>query len=741
MISSLNDIKSVAQYLRRIGADVRSLRTAVVREMHGTYWKDLAVIRFSKKGAVDAPEEYAPTDTELAAIVAECETVEWPEVKFIKRLHDLPPQLKNADPKDIYEFRNEAGEIVMLQLRNYGEGNKYLPFTFWSDNKWRTMEPEGKLPLWGMDKIKDNSTVFIHEGAKAARYVQWMIEGQTKDARDALAECPWKDELVGAVHVGWIGGAMNPARTDWSPLKRAGIKRAYIVSDNDAPGVAAVPNIAYQLRVPTFHIQFTSDWPASFDLADKFPEHMFEKIEGKRFYNGPSFRNCKHPATWATDQIPPKPGKDGKPGKGRPTAVLRDSFKEIWAYIEEADIFVCTEMPETQRTEQVLNKMLASFSHVSETSRLIVKAYTGRTTRLCYRPDAAGRIIINKGTTAINLHIASEIKAQEGDPSPWLEFMTYMFPSPEECYEMQRWCATLIARPDLRMEYGVLLVSEKQGIGKTTLGTSILAPLVGVHNTSFPGENDITTSEFNDWLAHKRLAVISEIYSGHSWKAYNRLKNFITDKDVSVNQKFQRKYVIENWCHMMACSNSLRALKMEDDDRRWLYPEVTEVPWPRAKFVALHQWLQSGGLQIIMHWAKTFDAKHYVYPGQRAPMTARKKDLIEGSRTDAQKEAAELAEAMNNYDGVAAVSMKDVEAYVKSAVQGKVFDTDYDLRKAMKEAGAVVFKSRITVGGRLQYVIMNRKLYEDTLKTDAPGGLALVQKSIKKAQDILPANM
>ena len=36
------------------------------------------------------------------------------------------------------------------------------------------------------------------------------------------------------------------------------------------------------------------------------------------------------------------------------------------------------------------------------------------------------------------------------------------------------------------MLYGLLLVSETQGVGKTTLGERILAPLVGWHNVSVP---------------------------------------------------------------------------------------------------------------------------------------------------------------------------------------------------------------------------------------------------------------
>ena len=85
-----------------------------------------------------------------------------------------------------------------------------------------------------------------------------------------------------------------------------------------------------------------------------------------------------------------------------------------------------------------------------------------------------------------------------------------------------RWCATLVARPDIRMEYGVLLISEMQGVGKGTLGERILAPLVGPWNCSFPTEQSIVDSSFNSWIAHKRLAVVHEIYAGHNIKAYNK---------------------------------------------------------------------------------------------------------------------------------------------------------------------------------------------------------------------------
>jgi hypothetical protein len=583
-IQELTQVPAVRDYLNRVGAEPRSLKTAVVRQVSGRYWRDLAVIRFSKDGDIDCSTlEHAPTDLERQLVKDGLSGCTWPEVKRLSRIIDPPLLMKDADPECVFEYRDREGLIVMVQVRmQKGEERVYTPFTYWDDDRWRICEPDGPLPLYNADRIGDNSTVFIHEGAKAARTMQRMVDAADNESKQQLASHPWGRELDGAVHIGWTGGAMSPSRTDWSILKQAGVKRAYIVADNDEPGRSAVPGISQHLRMPTFTIQFTDEFPASFDLADQFPADMFSNGAGERIYTGPSFRDCLHPATWATDLVPPKTDK------GRPGHVLRESFKGMWAYIEEADLFVCTEMPEIMRSEAILNKMLASFSHVNDTCRLIVKAYQGRSTRVCYRPDVDGLKVTFRGSSAINLHVPSNVRAQPGDPAPFMEFMEYMFVNEGERLEALRWVATLIAKPEVRMSYGLLLISERQGVGKTTLGAGILAPLVGVQNVGFPGENDITSS-FNEWVAHKRLAIVSEIYSGSSWKAYHALKSVITDRDISVNQKYMRQYIIENWCHVLASSNSMRALKMENDDRRWFYPEVTEVPWPRNKFDSLRK--------------------------------------------------------------------------------------------------------------------------------------------------------
>jgi hypothetical protein len=741
-VQSLNDLPAVREYLVRIGAEARSLKTAVVKETHGEYWTDVAVIRFGPGGEVSCSTlEHGPTEAEQSSIMHEFSRVDFPKIKRLSRIVHAPDMLKEADPANIFEFRTLNGEeIIMVQVRMSGTGpdgeamKYYVPFTYWDDDQWRMSEPDGDLPLYGLDQLPEHKVAFVHEGAKGAKLCRWMAEGKTREAREARAAHPWGNEIVGAAHLGWIGGALNPRRTDWRALAKNGIETVYIVADNDDEGKSAISTIAYEIKLTTFSIEFTERFKVGFDLGDPFPDAMFREIDGQRFYIGPSMRTCLHPATWATDTIP------NPAGAGRPLTILRDSFKKMWAYVEETDVYVCTEMPTIIRSEVGFNKMVAGFSHVNETARLLNKAYKGRTARLCYRPDEEGMLVDYRGSSAINLHVQPEIRPVPGDPKPWLDFLAYLFVNDEERKEAERWCATLIARPDIRMKYGLLLISEKQGIGKTTLGASILAPLVGEHNVGYPAEKDIT-SDFNEWVAHKRLAIVNEIYSGASWKAYHALKSVITDHEVTVNQKYMRQYTIDNWCHVLACSNSMRALKMEHDDRRWFYPEVTEVTWSGKKFTELRQWLSAGGLSIIKAWAKEFGKTgKYVSPSEHAPMTGRKMEMIEGSRSEAQAEAAALANVLKDHHAPAALLIKDVVGWVRGSVQGKVFDTDYELRRSMTEAGLRPYKDRIKVSGRLQYVLMNAKLADLVARTEE-GAKEVVREHIVMASSLMEGDM
>jgi hypothetical protein len=190
-----------------------------------------------------------------------------------------------------------------------------------------------------------------------------------------------------------------------------------------------------------------------------------------------------------------------------------------------------------------------------------------------YDPSKKSGIINVDSKTMFNTYRSPTIKAfknaTDKDWQPFIDFMEHLVTVEKDRIELMRWVATMVERPDIEMLYGVLLISETQGIGKTTLGTSILAPLVGRWNSSHPSEHTIVDSNFNDWIAHKRIAVVNEIYAGHSTRAYTKLKSMVTDPIVNVNRKYLPAYDIDNWMHPFACSNSKQAIQLVEEDRRW----------------------------------------------------------------------------------------------------------------------------------------------------------------------------
>jgi hypothetical protein len=191
--------------------------------------------------------------------------------------------------------------------------------------------------------------------------------------------------------------------------------------------------------------------------------------------------------------------------------------------------------------------------------------------------------------------------------------------------------ATLFAKPEEKMRYGLLLVSETQGVGKTTVGV-IARGVIGKHNTSSPSENEIVNQDWTYWM-ERRLVLINEIYAGHSSVAYNRLKDLITDEPLWIRKKFLAPYEIDNHVHVIACSNSLKALKLDNSDRRWFVPKVTEEKHTKEYWKQFYDWLyREQGFRKFKHWAKKFlETCDPVHTAAEAPVSDAKNEMIRES--------------------------------------------------------------------------------------------------------------
>lgn len=705
MISSLTDLHTVATYLRRAGAEAVNFKSATLTETIGNYPKVVGWIKFHPDGVIEVSGEApAPTPDEQAAILEEFKTADFPKPVTLSAIADAPPGC-DLDDKNTFICHDFNDQIVMVHQRyETAEGHKgFLPWTRWSDGQWRKMEPD-VMPFYGLPGAKEHSTLFIHEGSKAAKRVKAIIAGEDKGGN-----FPWLENVRWGHHIGWIGGVFALERSDWTRLAKMGWKRVYIVVDNDGLGRSIVPQIAEHFDCQVMSVMFTDDWPQSFDLGDDWPETLFGE-EGQ--YIGQPFERCVQPTTWATNEIiiPPETPR------GKPTTIyeIRESFAEQWSWIEKVDQMVNLELPHYRIPSAHFNSFIRPFSNTKDTLSAFHRRFSGNQMALTYDPSNDGTIVRNNaGLQAINLYQPSPVKAVQGDFSPFLNFMDYLIPKEEDRNHVLRWIATLRARPGSRMLFGILLMSENQGTGKGTLGR-ILADMVGRDNAAFPGESMIVNSEFNGWIEGKRLIVVDEIYSGHSWKAYNKLKPYVTDETIEVNVKHQATWSMPNWTHYLLMSNSRAALKIEQSDRRWLIPEVTENPWPAERFVEFNRWLQQGGLASIAYWAATFEksgAGTYIRPGEIAPMTADKLRLINESRSEAEQLFINVAENMRDLEEPMALSIPALRTWAANRLEDRVYETPQAISRLLRNHGLWI-TDRVKVGGQKVSLAVNREEME-----------------------------
>lgn len=622
-------IPALAAYIDRVGAEQLNFRRFMVKEHKGNYYTEKSLIIIKPDNSIfSSKKEFAPTEEELKAIREALAKIEWPKAIGARNIDALLKDNPKSKKENFYEFLSRKDNTITMvqERRENADGSKsYIPWTYFSDGQWRAMEPDGMLPFWKPSKRR-SAKIMVHEGAKAARAIDALINGKTDGAKDH----PWLDELSEYEHWGMIGGALAPHRAAYEELSREKPIEIVYVCDNDWTGKKAIEGVSSGWGSNLKGVFFDARWPAGWDLADEFTSEkcpaLFAKKTGR--YIGPSLKSLMFSATFATEQVP------NPLDKGKHITVMRKSFMEEWFHIVQPEVFIHRDRPNREFSMNEFNNIVRPFSNVQETGNVLKKDAVHKSGNLCYIAAKPPGIFNDRdGNTMINMHVPTNVKPEKGKVDLWMTYLNFMFPITEDREQVMRWCATLIARPDTKMHYGMLLISETQGVGKTTLGQDILGPLVGTSNVSYPSEQDIVDSQFNYWSAQKRLAIVNEIYAGHSSKAYDKLKSIVTDKTITVNKKYQAGYQIENWLHIFACSNSFRALKISDDDRRWFIPRVTEKKQVVGWWEEFHEWLeQDNGLGKIMQWAQEFGKKNeYVKKGEAAPWSSVKREVIEES--------------------------------------------------------------------------------------------------------------
>jgi Family of unknown function (DUF5906) len=692
MISPIENSRAATLYLARIGARMRTLFSATITTEALGYEKEVYGVRFLRDGQVRGPAHLLPTAAEADEIEKDIRAMTFPSQVTVAALSNssLPELILNAPDDKLFIFRKpNNGPIRFIQVRiELENGDKrYIPQTLWDDGEWRAIEPEEGLPIYNIDKVRKGDRVFLHEGAKAAKAAEVLCRDPSH---------PFHELLDSGVHVGWIGGAHHINRTLWFELQVLQPGEIIIFPDNDFIGRSKVNEIAAKFRCPVSFIKMDAMWPKAWDIADPIPESMFsedsETEVGGR-YVGTPIEDMIVSCDWATEEI-------GFTENGRPIYGIREVFAQNWVRIQNIQHYAHISNPELSLNKDQFNMAVRPFSDVIDTSAALARFSGNICDKVTFMPSMPTGIVRLDGEYCLNQYVDRRLKPIKTNSTsdrtkPFWRFLEYLIPSQEERDVATSWIATLYAKPERRLAFGLLFLSKMQGVGKSTL-LNIVGELIGRKHVSFPGDAMIQ-GDFNGWLVNKRLVVVHEIYAGQSWKTYNRLKTLITDEFVEANNKHVANYTLPNWTHFMAASNSMEALRIEADDRRWYVPGMPEYLYDG--YNELRQWIRSGGLRYLA--GEFADWNQFIRDGDQAPRTSAKTNLIDQSMPNDERLVLVMMERM---DPMVCVDVKELWLWLQKEANNRAFVSPQRICSLLAEHGFVVDKPR-PLGSRIRQVV------------------------------------
>jgi len=172
-----------------------------------------------------------------------------------------------------------------------------------------------------------------------------------------------------------------------------------------------------------------------------------------------------------------------------------------------------------------------------------------------------------------------------------------------------RWLAHLIQKP-WELPGVALILRGSQGTGKGTTA-DVVGRLLGPYYKEVSNMKHVTGA-FNAHLENALLVQAAEAVWGGNRSEAGPLKALITDPNLLIERKGVDAYKATNHIRMILTTNEQWAAHLDPDDRRFVVLDVADTFKENHEFFrALHEQLDSGGYEGLMHHLSTMDIKTF----------------------------------------------------------------------------------------------------------------------------------
>lgn len=175
-----------------------------------------------------------------------------------------------------------------------------------------------------------------------------------------------------------------------------------------------------------------------------------------------------------------------------------------------------------------------------------------------------------------NLFRGFTVEPREGDASPF--FKTYLLETlcggdKETARWVTHYLADLVQRPTEPSPPTAIVIVGGQGVGKTFL-TEFMRHILGDHSFARVVSAEELFTRFNRSMAAKPLISAEETFFTGNKSAAQMSKALISQSTWLYEQKYAASLTLKNVHRVIATTNELHAVNVENDDRRWTVIEI-----------------------------------------------------------------------------------------------------------------------------------------------------------------------
>ena len=218
-----------------------------------------------------------------------------------------------------------------------------------------------------------------------------------------------------------------------------------------------------------------------------------------------------------------------------------------------------------------------------------------------------------------------------GSVTPFLNLLEYLCSEDQEFYTwFLKWLSYPLQHPGTKLKQSVVLWSPLQGVGKTFVGV-LMGDIYGSNYVNLTQEQ--LHDKFNDWAARKQFILGDEITGSDRRRDADRLKQLITQEQISINAKYQAAYTLPDCINYLFTTNHPAAFFLEDADRRFAIHQIDAKPKPQRFYQEINRWRTKGGIEALFDYLLQVDLKGFD-PDAPALRTKSKGEMIVLSRTE-----------------------------------------------------------------------------------------------------------